>query len=362
MKILILGNGQLGQMLGKAVIQQGHECVLYSDRLNQVMALGSQQPLTMTLAEANEWADVTTWEHEHLGEELVAKTADKFLLKAERFNSLVDRRTQKALCDELDIPTSAWQAYDSVAELTAILEGCDHAVVIKSAKGGYDGKGQWRWKPGEDIATVAEDAGQRPGIVEDMINFTDEVSVVGARSHKGEQRCFPLTLNVHTKGILSYSLAGADHFSKELEALAKEHHKKLTNALDYVGVLAIEFFVVGEGENQHLLVNEVAPRVHNSGHWTMSGANCDQFNLHIRAITGLPLPDLLIAPTLMVNVIGVAGIPEALWEAAAADCHWYGKDARPGRKVGHVNIMIDSFERGENLANSWAEKLQLLAG
>lgn len=361
MKILILGNGQLGQMLGKAVIQQGHECVLYSDRQDQVMALGSQQPLSMTLSEANDWADVTTWEHEHLGSALVEKTADKLLLTADRFNGLVDRRTQKALCDDLGIPTSDWRAYDNAAELTAILERCEQAVVIKSATGGYDGKGQWRWKPGEDIRTVAEDAGQRPGIVEDMIAFTDEVSVVGARSHKGEQRCFPLTLNVHTQGILSYSLAGAEHFSSELETLAKAHHKKLTDALDYVGVLAIEFFVVGEAENQRLLVNEVAPRVHNSGHWTMSGANCDQFNLHIRAITGLPLPELLIAPTLMLNVIGVAGLPEALWEAAAADCHWYGKEARPGRKVGHVNLMIDSVERGENLAASWAEKLQVLA-
>lgn len=361
MKILILGNGQLGQMLGKAVIQQGHECVLYSDRQDQVMALGSQQPLSMTLSEANDWADVTTWEHEHLGSALVEKTADKLLLTAERFNSLVDRRTQKALCDDLGIPTSDWRAYDNAAELTKILERCEQAVVIKSATGGYDGKGQWRWKPGEDIRTVAEDAGQRPGIVEDMIAFTDEVSVVGARSHTGEQRCFPLTLNVHTQGILSYSLAGAEHFSSELETLAKAHHKKLTDALDYIGVLAIEFFVVGEGENQRLLVNEVAPRVHNSGHWTMSGANCDQFNLHIRAITGLPLPELLIAPTLMLNVIGVVGLPEALWEAAAADCHWYGKEARPGRKVGHVNLMVDSVERGENLAASWAEKLQVLA-
>lgn len=361
MNILILGNGQLGQMLGKAVIQQGHQCLLYSDREHKVMALASDQSVALSLEEAKDWADVVTWEHEHLGEDLVERTQDKFLLKPERFHQLTDRRTQKALCDELSIPTAPWKAYQNVAELQAILGQCEQAVVIKSARGGYDGKGQWRWKPGQDIAAIAEDAGQHPGIVEDMIPFTDEVSVVAARDHHGEQRGYPLTLNVHRDGILAYSMAGAQQFSEQLEAMAQQYHQKLTDHIDYVGVLAIEFFVVGEGEQQQLLVNEVAPRVHNSGHWTMSGANCDQFNLHIRCITGLPLPDFLVAPTLMINAIGVDGLPQVLWEASAADCHWYGKAPRPGRKVGHVNFMIDTFERGQKLATQWCDELQKLA-
>ncbi|MGM0481074.1 MAG: ATP-grasp domain-containing protein [Pseudomonadota bacterium] len=361
MKILILGNGQLGQMLGKAIIQQGHQCLLYSDRQHQVMALGSQQPVQLSLDNAKNWADVVTWEHEHLSEDLVAQCHDKFLLKAERFNQLTDRRTQKALCDQLSIPTSPWQGFETPQQLQNILEQTDKAVVIKSARGGYDGKGQWRWKPGNDIATLAEEAGQRPGIVEDMIPFTDEVSVVAARDHHGQQRGYPLTLNVHKDGILAYSVAGASRFSEQLEQLAQQYHHKLTDEIDYVGVLAIEFFVVGSGDEQQLLVNEVAPRVHNSGHWTMSGASCDQFNLHIRCITGIPLPDLLVAPTLMINAIGVDGLPEVLWEASAADCHWYGKDPRPGRKVGHVNFMVDTLERAEKLANQWCDELQILS-
>lgn len=360
MKILILGNGQLGQMLGKAVIQQGHQCILYSDRLEQVMALGSEQALSLSLEEAQEWADVVTWEHEHLPDELVAQCHDKFLLKAERFTQLTDRRTQKALCDELSIPTSPWQAFETPQQLEKILANTRKAVVIKSARGGYDGKGQWRWQPGKDISAIAAEAGQRPGIVEDMIGFTDEVSVVAARDHHGEQRGYPLTLNIHKDGILTYSVAGANRFSEQLEALAQQYHRKLTDEIDYVGVLAIEFFVVGEGDEQQLLVNEVAPRVHNSGHWTMSGASCDQFNLHIRCITGIPLPDLLVAPTLMINAIGIEGLPEVLWEASAADCHWYGKQARAGRKVGHVNFMVDTSERAEKLANQWCDELQVL--
>jgi len=361
MNILILGNGQLGQMLGKAVIQQGHQCVLYSDREHKVMALGSQQALSLSLEEAKNWADVVTWEHEHLADDLVSRTQDKFLLKAERFKQLTDRRSQKALCDELGIPTSPWQAFEDAEQLQQILENTEKPVVIKSARGGYDGKGQWRWKPGQDISPLAMDAGQRPGIVEDMIAFKHEVSVVAARDHHGEQRGYPLTVNVHQDGILAYSMAGAKQFSEALEQQAQEYHQKLTDHIDYIGVLAIEFFVVGDGDNQQLLVNEIAPRVHNSGHWTMSGANCDQFNLHIRCITGLPLPDFLVAPTLMINAIGVDGLPEVLWEASAADCHWYGKDPRPGRKVGHVNFMIDTFERGEKLASQWCNELQVLA-
>lgn len=361
MKVLILGNGQLGQMMGKAVIQQGHQCLLYSDREHQVMALGSDQAVNLSLDEAKTWADVVTWEHEHIGEDLVARTHDKFLLKAERFNQLTDRRSQKALCDELAIPTAPWKAFENAEELTAILASAGNAVVIKSARGGYDGKGQWRWKPGQDINAIAEEAGQRPGIVEDMIPFSHEVSVVAARDHHGEQRGYPLTLNVHRDGILAYSIAGAQQFSEQLESLAQQYHQKLTDHIDYIGVLAIEFFVVGEGDDQQLLVNEVAPRVHNSGHWTMSGANCDQFNVHIRCITGLPLPDFLVAPTLMINAIGVDGLPQVLWEASAADCHWYGKAPRPGRKVGHVNFMIDTQERGEKLASQWCDELQILA-
>ena len=361
MNILILGNGQLGQMLGKAVIQQGHQCLLYSDREHQVMPLATDQPLGMSLEEAQAWADVVTWEHEHLGEALVERTHDKFLFKAERFHQLTDRRSQKALCDQLNIPTSPWQAFENVAELTQILANSEHPVVIKSARGGYDGKGQWRWQPGQDIAAVANEAGQRAGIVEDMIGFNHEVSVVAARDHHGEQRGYPLTLNVHKDGILTYSMAGNGQFSEALERSAQHYHQQLTDHIDYIGVLAIEFFVVGEGEKQQLLVNEIAPRVHNSGHWTMSGANCDQFNLHIRCITGLPLPEFLVAPTLMINAIGIDGLPQVLWEAAAADCHWYGKAPRPGRKVGHVNFMVDTFERGEKLASQWCDELQTLA-
>ncbi|EKE83407.1 ATP-grasp domain-containing protein [Idiomarina xiamenensis] len=363
MNVLVLGDGQLGQMLGHAAIQQGVNYLLYSTRENCIKGLAHSQPLALSLEQALAWADVVTWEFEHLAEALVDTCAEKLVIDAEHLKRLIDRRSQKQLCDELNIPTSAWQAYANADELAQCIEQRQQACVIKSAKGGYDGKGQWRWRPdaSQDKQQLASEAGVRAGIVEDMIDFNCEVSIVGARSEHGQHRCYPLTLNHHDNGILSYSVAGTQSVAAHLQALAEQHFAALTDALDYVGVLAIEFFVVGDGDQQYLMVNEVAPRVHNSGHWTMQGSNCDQFALHMHAITGRHLPELLAAPTLMVNVIGVAEIPEVLWEAAAVDCHWYGKQARPGRKVGHVNFMIDDQARAEKIASQWAPELQKLA-
>lgn len=360
MKVLLIGDGQLGHMLGRAAIQQGDYCLLYSTRTNQVMPLASGIPLAMDLKEAVAWADVVSWEHEDVPANIIELARDKFLMDPNKITALTDRRSEKQLFDECDVPTSPWQAFVDAEALQKQLEQADTGLVIKAARGGYDGKGQWRWQPGEDTKAVAAAAGQQAGISEQLIPFKQEVSLVGARDQQGNIRCFPLTINVHDRGILSYSMAAEGWVSEALQLQAQSYFERITSALDYVGVLAIEFFVVDEGEQLRLLVNEIAPRVHNSGHWTMSGANCDQFALHMRCLTGKPLPDLLIAPTLMVNVIGVAEIPYELWNAAAADCHWYNKEPRPGRKVGHVNFIIDTPERAEKLAEFWAQQLQEL--
>lgn len=361
MKVLLIGDGQLGHMLGRSAIQQGHYCLLYSTRTHQVMPLASSKPLALSLAEAVAWADVVSWEHEDVPADIIELARSKFLMDPEKITALTDRRSEKQLFDDCQVPTSPWQAFENKDELAQVLQQSTQPLVLKAARGGYDGKGQWRWQPQENADELLATAGQQAGIAENLIPFDYEVSLVGARDQQGTIRCYPLITNVHDRGILSYSMAGEGWVSEHLQTQAESYFASITAALDYVGVLAIEFFVVTEANEPRLLVNEIAPRVHNSGHWSMSGSNCDQFGLHMRCLTGLPLPDLLCAPTLMVNIIGVSAIPYELWQAAAADCHWYNKEARPGRKLGHVNFIIDTPERGRKLAEFWAPRLQQLA-
>lgn len=362
MNILILGNGQLGQMLGRAAIHYGHHCLLVNTKTDQVMPVASHEPMSLTLEAATDWADVVSWEHEQLAPQHVDICAAKFLSPADKILQLTDRQLEKQLCDDLGIPTSPWASFHDQSELKALLEASDCAQVIKAAQGGYDGRSQWRFKPerGIDARSLSE-AGAQPGIVEQMIDFSCEVSIVGARNSAGQTCCYDLVENIHREGILSYTLAGLSDLPAHLQEQAEDAFKAITDALSYVGTLAIEFFVVGEGEQTRLLVNEIAPRVHNSGHWSMTGSTCDQFDLHIRALSATPFPAALrCRPTLMLNVIGATAIPAHLW-ATDVDPHWYGKEARPGRKVGHVNWLTNS--RAEALAMIEREQngLQVLA-
>lgn len=361
MKVLFVGDGQLGQMLGASGIGYGHECLLYSTRTHDVKPLSAHVSLPWTLAEAIAWADVVSWEHEAIPADVIAAAHDKFLMDPSRIKSLTDRRAEKKLFDDCRVATSPWQSYGTPTELEKILRQTTQPLVLKAARGGYDGKGQWRFRPGDDITECVAEAGKEPGIAEHLIPFEKEVSLVGARGKDGSVRCYPLTTNVHTQGILSYSLGGIDVVPEALQKQAELAFHRLTDALAYVGVFAIEFFVVEDSGQTQLLINEVAPRVHNSGHWTMSGANCSQFDLHMRALTGMPFPELRIEPTLMLNVIGAKQIPAGLWHHQDAQCHWYNKEPRPGRKVGHVNVRTANPDTAQTWVKQWAEKLQLLA-
>lgn len=362
MNILILGNGQLGQMLGQAAIHYGHACLLVDTKSDQVMPVAAYQPLPMDLAQATEWADVVTWEHEQLAPAHVAVCQQKFLSPTEHILALTDREQEKALCDTLGIATSPWHVFQDQKSLANVLNDTAVDVVIKAAQGGYDGRSQWRYKAGCELdAHLLSEAGAQRGIVEHMINFECEVSIVGARNAQGQVCCFPLVENVHREGILSHTLAGLSNLPSHLQKEAEHAFKLLTDHLSYVGTLAIEFFVVGQGQQAKLLVNEVAPRVHNSGHWSLSGSHCSQFDLHIRAITGQSFPDTLrVEPTVMLNVIGVDTIANPIWQSDA-DPYWYGKDARPGRKVGHINWRTNSREQALAFVKREQDNAQLLA-
>lgn len=362
MNILILGNGQLGQMLGRAAIHYGHQCLLVNTKTDEIMPAGSHIALAMSLTDATAWADIVSWEHEQLHPDHVAICAQKFLSPTEKILQLTDRQLEKRLCDELGIATSPWQQFETQKQLENILSQTSHALVIKAAQGGYDGRSQWRYRPERDSAHFAiEEAAAQPGIAEQMIDFNCEVSIVGARNQAGETCCYQLVENIHRDGILSHTFAGLTELPTHLQAQAEDAFRKITDALDYVGTLAIEFFVVGNDTEARLLVNEIAPRVHNSGHWSMTGSHCDQFDLHIRALTATPFPaSLHTHPTVMLNVIGVDAIPDNIWPTDV-DPHWYGKDARPGRKVGHINWLTQSRAEASAFIEREQGKVQVLA-
>ena len=245
-----------------------------------------------------------------------------------------DRVREKQLFASLDIPVAKWQAVDSITDLQQAAQTLGLPLVLKTRRMGYDGKGQSVIRTEADIAQAWDELGRSPLIAEQCISFEREVSAIAARSVSGQIVIYPLTENLHVDGILRVSKAPAEPAA--LAELAERHLRKLLDALNYVGVLTIEFFVV----NGELLANEFAPRVHNSGHWTIEGARTSQFQNHLRAICDLPLGSAAANGFGgMVNLIG--SMPDKVDLLESADCylHDYGKEPRPGRKIGHVTVL-----------------------
>ena len=202
---------------------------------------------------------------------------------------------------------------------------------MKRRTGGYDGRGQWRLRAADAASLPADCYGEC--IVEQGINFSGEVSLVGARGHNGDTVFYPLTHNLHQDGILRASVA-LPQPDTVLQQQAEQMLSAIMHELNYVGVMAMECFVVPQG----LLINELAPRVHNSGHWTQNGASISQFELHLRAILDLPLPQPVVStPSVMINLIGTALNTQWLSQPLV-HLHWYEKEVRDGRKVGHLNL------------------------
>ena len=314
--IYVLGNGQLGNMLQEAGTRLGLSVV----------------PMSIEVATEIPSDVIITAEREHWSPSEFISTilSHRGWLNGKTFVEIPDRRRQKALLDELDLPTSPWCTTSESTDLSELQEKLGGRFLLKSARDGYDGKGQWRFTGQADAQLPQwKDA----AIAEKFIDFETEVSIVGARSPSGQLAFYELTENFHDDGILQLSIKTEGGFAK-YQKQAEEYLSRLMESLDYVGVMAIEFFVTEEG----LLVNEIAPRVHNSGHWTQAGAAISQFELHLRAICDLPLPKLAQPGcSLMVNLIGSPFDPR-WYSATGARIHWYGKEVRPGRKLGHLNF------------------------
>jgi len=244
----------------------------------------------------------------------------------------------------LGMRVAPYATVDSEADLARAIASLGTPGILKTRRLGYDGKGQARIRRAHDAGDAFRRLAGQPLIYERFVNFSREVSLVAARGRGGEFRSYPLAENEHADGILA--VTRAPYSDARLQRLAERNHRRLFRALGYVGVLCVEYFV----EDGRLVANEMAPRVHNSGHWTIEGAETSQFENHVRAVTGMPLgPTDPIGYSAMVNLIGAVPDPREVAAIPGAHLHLYGKESRPGRKLGHVTVRSASAERTERL-------------
>jgi 5-(carboxyamino)imidazole ribonucleotide synthase len=344
-KVLILGAGQLARMMELAGTPLNLSIKALDVTNNNVVRPLQPEITCSDLATGIVEAEVITAEFEHVAHDVLSQCelSGKLLPNSEAIKVGGDRRLEKALLTSCNIANAKHYFVENKESFNKALELLSLPIIFKSTLEGYDGKGQWRLKKIEDADSIWQEISDfiinsatsvKQGIVaEQMVAFQREVSLIGVRSISGEIATYPLTENHHTNGILSISVA--ENTNNELQQQASVVFEAIAKKLNYVGVMAIEFFQVGN----KLLVNEIAPRVHNSGHWTQQGADTCQFENHLRAICGLPLGNTtLIRPTAMVNIIGEDTIPNGVLAIPSARLHWYNKSKRAGRKMGHINI------------------------
>lgn len=355
----VIGAGQLGQMLGFAGRSLDLDFVFLdpaTDPPARVTGHVIQQPFdsASALAMLAERADVLTYEFENVPVDAVEKLACKMPVfpPASALRQSQDRLLEKQLFESLHIPVPAWQAVDSLDDLQSAIRTIGCPLVLKTRRFGYDGKGQAVIRSDADAISAWQRFGGTPLIAEQCIHFDREISVIGARGMNGETALFPLVENQHQEGILRVSRAPVS--CEGIEQTATRYLEDLLAHLDYVGVLALELFVVGD----RVLANEFAPRVHNSGHWTIEGAATSQFENHLRAILGRPLGDPgASGHAAMINLIGTMPKDFAALTRSGFQVHDYGKKPRPGRKLGHLTTVAGSaFERERHLS----EALKLL--
>ncbi len=338
----ILGGGQLGRMLVVAAARLGFRCHVYEPAANP--PAGDVAHALTTAAYDNETAlrafaasvDVITYEFENVPTAALDLLDSLKPIRPSRqaLATAQDRLLEKEFLTSLGIACAPYAAVAKASDLDAAIAAIGTPAILKTTRLGYDGKGQMRLMSPDD-APAAKAALRQTSVLEEFVAFTHEVSVIAARGLDGSVACFDPGENVHRDGILQTTTVPARLTSSQRTDAVLLAARILT-ALDYVGVMGVELFVTSEG----LIANEIAPRVHNSGHWTQNGCAVDQFEQHIRAITGWPLGDgSRHADVVMENLIGddILQVPKIVREAGAA-LHLYGKGApRPGRKMGHVN-------------------------
>jgi 5-(carboxyamino)imidazole ribonucleotide synthase len=340
-RIGIIGAGQLGQMLGFAGQNLGLEFVFLDPSPDPPAAavgpvIGLPFDSDEGLRQLAGGVDIVTYEFENVPVSAIERISADVVVypppAALRYAQ--DRLHEKQLFESLQIPVAPYRVIDSEEDLRSAANDIGLPLVVKTRRLGYDGKGQAVVRHAADISNALAALGGSKLIAEQWVPFDREVSAIGVRNVRGDVAVYPLIENQHRAGILNISRAPAE--ANGLTTLATRHLEKMLSQLDFVGVLTIEFFVIGD----ELLANEFAPRVHNSGHWTIEGASTSQFENHLRAILNLPLGDVsAVGHAAMLNLIGSMPSQDLALASESAFLHDYGKEPRPGRKLGHITVV-----------------------
>ena len=343
MKLGILGNGQLGQMLETSIADQSDITVnLYDLRAFDETSL--QQFLNDN--------DRISYETENIPAHIVSQmesVEEKVFPSLKALKTFQNRITEKNALRAAGIDTAEFHAVNSLADIHDAVQKLGLPIIMKTTTEGYDGKGQFVLREPSDATAAWAEIGNRELIAEAFVPFIREVSVIGCRAENGDIKVWPMTENIHHEGILRYSLYPAHGFSAEKQAIAERYIEQIATSLDYVGTITLELF---ETED-NLIANEVAPRVHNSGHWSIEGAVTSQFRNHMLAVTGQAITDTAskFAAVAMINVISDEGPTAAGEDMSETYVHSYGKEARPARKLGHVTITAaDTDERDSKIS------------
>ena len=363
MRIGILGGGQLGRMLALAGYQLGIEFRFFDPnsgapvgQIGQLISAGydDRAALDRFLKDI----DVVTYEFESIPASTVQFVAERVRVfpSVKALETAQDRLFEKQLFQSLGIPTPKFAAVDSIEDLRKTVSDLGLPAVLKTRRLGYDGKGQYVLRQSSDVDDAFRALGKSPLILEQFIPFQHELSVLGVRNVSGAEVFYPPVENRHREGVLRRSESPAPNITPEVAAVAIDHCRRIMDRLEYVGVMALELFAV----NGTVMANEIAPRVHNSGHWTIEGAETSQFENHLRAILDLPLGvTQLRGRSVMYNILG--HIPEVSRVVAidGAHLHLYGKAPTEKRKVGHVTLVAQTAAGAERGAREIARALDL---
>jgi 5-(carboxyamino)imidazole ribonucleotide synthase len=351
----ILGGGQLGRMLAMAAARLGFRSHIYAPEADSpafevaaahTVAAYEDEAQLAAFAKA---VDVATYEFENIPVRTVEFLAQRIAVRpgAKALACAQDRLNEKTLARELGAMTAKFEAIDTLAQLEDVLaRGFGVPSVLKTRRFGYDGKGQAKILDAQDAKQAWAGMRDTPSLLESFVNFRAEVSIIAGRAADGTFAAYDVTENEHRDHILHRSVAPA-RIAPDVADNAIATAREIAERLDYVGVFAIEYFVVSENDRDTLFFNEMAPRVHNSGHWTIDGAMTSQFEQHIRAVAGWPLgsTELKAAGAEMINLIGndILAWPEIAAEPGAFFHHYGKKEVRPGRKMGHVNRLLTAM-------------------
>ncbi|MDC0198167.1 5-(carboxyamino)imidazole ribonucleotide synthase [Candidatus Thioglobus sp.] len=356
MKIGVLGAGQLGRMLALSAYPLGHQMrflALSEDNPSSVLGKtfihnNNNNNNIEVIKKFSDDCDVVTYESENTDVKIIKEISKttKVFPGNKSLHHTQHRGREKALLNKLNIPCAPYELVNSFSDLEKAIINIGLPAILKTTKNGYDGKGQFLIKSESQINEAWEKILGVESILEGFINFKRELSLIAVRGIDGNLRYYPLVENSHHEGILRLTIAPAQKISKSLQKKAESYMHSLINEMNHVGVLTIELFDIDD----ELIVNEIAPRVHNSGHWTIEGASSSQFENHIRAITNSSLGETSLKSKFnaMINIIGTIGPTDRVLENSNAHLHLYNKKERENRKLGHITLTSNSYKELQN--------------